>query len=569
MAKEVKVPKLGDNIDSAEITQVLVAVGDTLEAGQGLIELESDKATVEVPAPEAGVVKELRVASGDTVSEGQVILVLEAGEAESDTEQDASAQEAPPAEAADAEQQADPPAETEASGNATGGSTEVRVPKLGDNVDSAEITRVLVAVGDTIEAGQGLIELESDKASVEVPSPATGTVQELRVAEGDTISVDQVILVLSGGGASAAKTASKPAAKTEAKTEKAPVRSDQPAPGSAQLERPQGFTEPYEHQERAQEALPSPERVGDPAPAAPSVRRFARELGVDVHAVPGTGPGGRISKDDVKAYVKTRLQQPAASPAAAAGSPAVAVPPMPDFSRFGEIKTEKISNVRRATARQMSLSWSQIPHVTQFDSADITGVDAFRKSHGKAAEKAGGKLTVTAILLKICALALKRFPQFNASIDLANEQIVYKQYTHIGVAVDTPRGLVVPVLRDVNRKGLIELAVELGSVGQKARDRKLGPDDMQGAGFTISNLGGLGTTYFTPIVNWPEVAILGVGRASQQPVWQDNAFVPRLIMPLSISYDHRLIDGADAARFLRFIAEALENPLMLLMEGDL
>jgi pyruvate dehydrogenase E2 component (dihydrolipoamide acetyltransferase) len=295
------------------------------------------------------------------------------------------------------------------------------------------------------------------------------------------------------------------------------------------------------------------------------VRRFARELGVDIHSVKGQGPGGRISKDDVKAHVKALMNSPKAAASGASVS-ALEIPDMPDFSRFGEVKSEKMSNVRRATAKQMSLSWSQIPHVTQFDQADISEVEVFRKAQGKKVEAAGGKLTVTAILLKLCALALKRFPQFNASIDLKNEQIIYKQYCHIGVAVDTPRGLVVPVIRDVDHKGLITLAVELGEVGKKARDKKLSPDDMSGAGFTISNLGGLGTTYFTPIVNWPEVAILGVGRASLQPVWQDSQFVPRMIMPLSISYDHRLVDGADAARFLRFLAEALENPLSLLME---
>jgi pyruvate dehydrogenase E2 component (dihydrolipoamide acetyltransferase) len=282
----------------------------------------------------------------------------------------------------------------------------------------------------------------------------------------------------------------------------------------------------------------------------------------------GTGLRGRISKEDVKAWVKGTLQ---AGPAAVSGGQTMtlATPDLPDFSQWGAVHSEKLSPVRRATAAQMHRAWSQIPHVTQFDQADITEVEVFRKARAKQVEAAGGKLTVTAILLKICALGLKRFPKFNASLDLKNEQVIYKDYIHIGVAVDTPRGLLVPVLRNVDSKGVTSLSVELGEVAKKARDRKLGMEDLQGGGFSISNLGGLGTTYFTPIVNWPEVAILGVGRAQTMPVWRDGQFVPRQIMPLSLSYDHRLIDGADAARFLRFVAEALETPLMLLMEGDL
>lgn len=552
MAQEVKVPKLGDNIAEAEVVNVLVSVGDTISEGQSLIELESDKASVEVPSTAAGKVQELRVSPGDRVSEDQVILVLEGAVAEdtaSPPEPEAEAN-SPSSSDAPAAAEAPAPAKQADAGPASGGSQEVRVPKLGDNVGSAEITRVLVKAGETIEAGQGLIELESEKASVEVPSPYAGKITSLAVKEGDSVSEEQLILTLTGAAAASPDAADAPAATAE---------TAKPAPAVTSSAEP--VSKPSKPQPERAPMPAGPAQLGDPAPAAPSVRRFARELGVDVHTVKGSGPGGRISKDDVKAHVKTLLKAPAPA------SPGLQLPDMPDFSKYGEIKLEKISNVRRATARQMSLSWSQIPHVTQFDSADITHVEAFRKAQAKKVEAAGGKLTVTAILLKLTALALRRFPQFNASIDLKNDQIVYKQYCHIGVAVDTPRGLVVPVIRDVDQKGLMSLAVELGEVGKKARDKKLTPDDMSGAGFTISNLGGLGTTYFTPIVNWPEVAILGVGRAAHQPVWQDNAFVPRMIMPLSISYDHRLIDGADAARFLRFLAEALENPLSLLMEG--
>ena len=425
---------------------------------------------------------------------------------------------------------------------------EVKIPKLGDNIDKADILSILVSVGDTLEKDQSILELESDKASVEIPSPAAGVVTEIRVQAGDSVSEGTVVLLLSGSTAPAQPAAAAPSAPA--------------APAAAPVRKFVGHTEPYENEEPPVLGPVEPPSVGNPAPASPTVRRFARELGVDIHQVAGSGPKGRITQADVQRYVKQRLQQPVAAAAPAA----LAVPDMPDFARFGPVTHEKLSNVRRATAEQMTRSWTQIPHVTQFDQADITDVETFRKAKGKLAEAAGGKLTVTAILLKLCAMALKRFPKFNASIDLKNQEIIYKQYYHVGVAVDTPRGLLVPVIRDADTKGVIELSIELGESAKKARDRKLGPDDLQGATFTITNLGGLGTSYFTPIVNWPEVAILGVGKAQMQPVWKDGAFVPRMIMPLSISYDHRLIDGADAARFLRWIAEALENPFMLLLE---
>ncbi|MBF2052754.1 MAG: dihydrolipoyllysine-residue acetyltransferase [Candidatus Sericytochromatia bacterium] len=567
MTNEVKVPKLGDNVEAAEITAVLVAVGDSVSEGQSLIELESDKASVEVPSPAAGVVQSLAVAEGDSVSEGQLILTLAAGDsapaaakadvdAKADTKADAPAEALPAASSAAPDASEAPAAQPAAA--STSGTLDVQVPKLGDNVDSAEVIAVLVAAGDDVSEGQSLIELESDKASVEVPSPVAGKVLSVAIAVGDQARPEQVILSLQTSG-------SAPAAQASGSATSKPA-ADTPAPAPAPKADPQGVTAPYENQPRPELPAAEPLKPGQLVAAAPSVRRFARELGADIQRVPGSGPRGRISLDDVKRYVKGRLQAPAASSGSAVAQD---VPDLPDFSAFGPVSHEKMSPVRRATARQMQLAWSQIPHVTQFDQADITAAEVFRKQHGKPVEKAGGKLTVTAILLKICALALKRFPQFNASIDVKNEQIVFKQHYHIGVAVDTPRGLLVPVLRDVDKKGLIDLSVEMGQLAGKARDRKTGPEDLQGGTFTISNLGGLGTTYFTPVVNWPQVAILGVGRASMQPVWREGSFEPRLIMPLSVSYDHRLIDGADAARFLRWIAEALENPLLLLMEGDL
>lgn len=431
---------------------------------------------------------------------------------------------------------------------------EVKVPKLGDNVAVAEITQLLVAVGDILEKDQTVLELESDKASVEIPAPAAGRVLSLAVKTGDSVKEGDLILTLEeiSSGTVSVPQASSPAV-SKSPIEIQPPATPVPTPSPA-LSQPLLLAEQLE---------PLP---GSTIPAAPSVRLFARELGVNLRQVKGTGPRGRISKADVKRWVKNQLQAGPVNTSAA--TVVLGMPELPDFSQWGAIHTEKMTPVRRATALQMHRAWSQIPHVTQFDQADITEVEVFRKARAKQVEAAGGKLTITAILLKLCGLALKRFPKFNASLDLKNEQIIYKDYVNIGVAVDTPRGLLVPVLREVDRKGVTHLSVELGDIAQKARDRKLGSEDLQGAGFSISNLGGLGTTYFTPIVNWPEVAILGVGRAQTQAIWRESQFVPRQIMPLSLSYDHRLIDGADAARFLRFLVEALESPLMLLMEGD-
>jgi len=555
MQREINVPKLGDNVGAGEITQVLVAVGETISENQALIEVESDKAAVEIPSPAAGKVASLAVKVGDSVQEGSLILLLESA---AETAAATPVEKAPEVKSEPAVAAAPPP-----SPSVSTGPVEMRVPKLGDNVGAAEITQLLVAVGDVLSKDQAVMELESDKAAVEIPAPAAGKVLSLAVKMGDKVQEGDLVLVLEGStdastdsSKSASAGASKPAAASPAASPAAlPVaapRSQSGVEGSVETGPPDVL-----------EPLP-----GSALPAAPSVRLFARELGVDLRKVTGTGLRGRISKEDVKAWVKGTLQ---AGPAAvsAGQTMTLATPDLPDFSQWGAIHSEKLSPVRRATAAQMHRAWSQIPHVTQFDQADITEVEVFRKTRAKQVEAAGGKLTVTAILLKICALGLKRFPKFNASLDLKNEQVIYKDYIHIGVAVDTPRGLLVPVLRNVDSKGVTSLSVELGEVAKKARDRKLGMDDLQGGGFSISNLGGLGTTYFTPIVNWPEVAILGVGRAQTMPVWRDGQFVPRQIMPLSLSYDHRLIDGADAARFLRFVAEALETPLMLLMEGDL
>lgn len=572
MIQEIKVPKLGDGIDQAEVIAILVAVGDTIEKNQALLELESDKASVEVPATAAGTIKSIALSAGDSVSEGQLILTLEAAsESDSGSEPESKPALKPEATAANSvteptsdqpdSVQAEPEPDSQSSESGESQIQEIKVPKLGDGIAQAEVTAVLVAEGDTIEKNQTLIELESDKASVEVPSPAGGIIQSLAISEGDSVSEGQLILIL------------KTAASAQKATEKTQPQSASEAPSQQPVSEKKSnsaesaeslVTDEPETRPSAPRSVEQPISA-NPVAAAPSVRRFARELGVNIQTVSGSGIHGRISEGDVKLHVKGRLQSPAGSEGGAASFD---VPDLPDFAEQGPIEIEKLSNVRRATAKQMSLSWNQIPHVTQYDQADITELERFRKSQSKLMERAGGKLTVTAILLKVCAQALKQFPQFNASLDIKKEQIVYKKYYHIGVAVDTPRGLLVPVLQNADQKGLITLSLELNELAGLARDRKLSPAQMSGANFTISNLGGLGTTYFTPIVNWPQVAILGVGKATMQPVWQGESFEPRMMMPLSISYDHRLIDGANAARFLRWIAEALENPFTMMMQGE-
>lgn len=581
---EIHVPKLGDGVDGAEILSILVQAGDTLNEGDAILELESDKATVEVPATASGVIKSLEVSEGDTVSEGQLILTLEGADSSASGEDDApqestQADEADTAESDSAESKngtetaetADSSDDSSDDTGSTGGTVDLVVPKLGDGVDGAEVLNILVSEGDTLAKGDALLELESDKATVEIPSEVAGTLVQLKVAVGDTLSEGQVIGQVQSSGA-APKAASRTSSKAAPK--KKPQASETQAEPAAKKPLPQGVTEPQEHQPLPTEKAEAPS-LGNPVPAAPSVRRFARELGVNIQQVKGSGPRGRISEADVKAHVKAQMQNASqAGTSGASGTASTApgvshsLPAMPDFSQFGDVEIEKMNAVRRATAQQMSLSWQNIPHVTQFDQADITELEIFRKAQAKVMEKAGAKLTVTAMLVRICALALKKFPQFNASIDTEKQQIIYKKFYNIGVAADTPRGLMVPVLKDVSKKGFVDISVELNTLAKKARDRKISAEELQGATFTISNLGGLGTTYFTPIVNWPQVAILGVGRASQQPVWKDGEFVPRMIMPLSISYDHRLIDGADAARFLRWIAQALESPLTMMMESE-
>lgn len=420
---------------------------------------------------------------------------------------------------------------------------EVKLPELGDNVTQATVVGVLVKEGDRVEPGQPLLELETDKAVVEVPAEAGGVVQKVLVKVGDEVRPGQPILVLAGEAeAKAEEKPEPPAPKAEEKPEPAPKAQEEPPPA------------PKEAPPAPQEA-PSERRL---IPAAPSIRRLARELGVDLTRLRGTGLAGRITEEDVRRAAGLGEAAPAALPAAPA-------PRLPDFTKWGPVRREPMSGVRKATARAMAQAWSQVPMVTHFDEADITELEALRKQYAKKAEEKGFRLTLTAFLLKALALTLKAFPKFNASLDVEAQEIVYKDYIHIGVAVDTPHGLLVPVIRDVDRKGVLRLAEELQEISQRARERKLSPEEMQGATFSLSNLGGIGGTGFTPIVNWPEVAILGVSRSQMKPLWdpEKEAFVPRLVMPFSLTYDHRLIDGADAARFCRHLAGILEDPLGL------
>jgi pyruvate dehydrogenase E2 component (dihydrolipoyllysine-residue acetyltransferase) len=464
---------------------------------------------------------------------------------------------------------------------------EFRLPELGENVEKGDVVRVLVAAGDTVKVDQPVLELETDKATIEVPSTVAGKISAVNVKAGDKVKVGQVVLVVDADGAAPdAKPAEKkedaqdarqrdatvgaaPEAEGQGPTAPPPRPAPKPAPvvdisAGRAAQPPRAEPQPTRADAPAAHT-PHRESAGlelaPPVPAAPSVRRFARELGVNIGHVPGTGPGGRIGPEDVKQHVRTVVNGGAAFAPARSQQ-------LPDFSKWGDVEAKPMSNIRRSTAEHLDAAW-RAPHVTQHDKADVTELEAFRQQYAAKVERSGGKLTVTAILIKIAAMAVQRYPQFAASLDVANNAIVYKKYCHIGVAVDTPNGLLVPVIRDADRKSITEIAADLGALSQRARDKKLGLDDMAGGVFTISNLGGIGGTSFTPIINYPEVAILGVSRGTKEAVWRASsgggAFVARDLLPLSLSYDHRVIDGADAARFLRFICEGLEQPLTMVL----
>jgi pyruvate dehydrogenase E2 component (dihydrolipoamide acetyltransferase) len=556
MAKntEVKVPDIG-GYDDVPVIDVLVADGDTVEKDQPLLVLESDKATMEVPSPAAGVVHNFKIKLGDKVSQGTLICELEGGEATSGAGPVAAASPRPAADKAAAKPEPSPaktaPPSAPASTKAGGGTVDVKIPDIGDYT-GIPVIDVLVADGEAVEKDQPLLVLESDKATMEVPAPAAGTVRGLKLKVGDKVSQGDAVCALEGGAADDDARVEAPHAVP------APQPTAPPSPPPARTEAPTVAP--------TADRAPSRSAVSTDVPyAGPATRKFARELGVDLAQVKGSGPRGRIVVEDVQGFVKTRLAAPAKAVAAVGGS---GIPPIPaiDFSLFGAVETKPLARIRKLSAAHLSRAWLNIPHVTQTDDADITELEAFRKQQSEELAAAGGaKLTLLPILMKAVAASMKAYPEFNASLSADGESLVMKQYCHIGFAADTPNGLVVPVVRDVWSKGIAELSAECAALAKKARDGKLKPDEMKGGCFSISSLGGIGGSHFTPIVNAPEVGILGVSKAQMKPVWDGQTFQPRLMCPLSLSYDHRVIDGAYAARFIVHLGKLLADVRRLLL----
>ncbi len=525
-AKEVAVPDIGG--DEVEVTEIMVKVGDSVSAEQSLITVEGDKASMEVPAPFAGVVKEIKINTGDKVKTGSLIMVFEVAGAAGAA---APAQQAAPAAAPAA---------------AASGPKEVNVPDIGG--DEVEVTEVMVKVGDKIAAEQSLITVEGDKASMEVPAPFAGTVKEIKVSTGDKVKTGSLIMVFEVEGAAPAA----PAAKQEAAPAAQPAKAAAPAAAKADAKGEFAENDAYVH-------------------ATPVIRRLAREFGVNLAKVKGSGRKGRILREDIQAYVKDAVKRAESAPAAGAATggslPGLLPWPKIDFSKFGEVEEVELGRIQKISGANLSRNWVVIPHVTHFDKTDITDLEAFRKQQNVEAEKRklDVKITPVVFIMKAVATALEQMPRFNSSLSEDAQRLTLKKYINIGVAVDTPNGLVVPVFKDVNKKGIIELSRELMAISKKARDGKLTAGEMQGGCFTISSIGGLGTTHFAPIVNAPEVAILGVSKSAMEPVWNGKEFTPRLMMPISLSFDHRVIDGADGARFITIINNTLSDIRRLVM----
>ncbi|ADT69617.1 pyruvate dehydrogenase complex dihydrolipoyllysine-residue acetyltransferase [Pseudoalteromonas sp. APC 3356] len=537
--KEVTVPDIGD--DEVEVTEVMVAVGDSVEEEQSILNVEGDKAAMEVPAPFAGTVKEIKVNTGDKVKTGSLVFVFEVAGGDNDT-----------AAASDSKTQ-EKPAEKAASSKASESSTkEVSVPDIGD--DEVEVTEVMVAVGDSVEEEQSILNVEGDKAAMEVPAPFAGTVKEIKVATGDKVKTGSLIFVFEVAGSAPSDA---PAKQDEPKAESKPAAQAESKPTAAP----------------EKESAESFENNSAYAHASPVVRRLAREFGINLANVKGTGRKNRVVKEDVQNYVKQLVKQvesgqvPAAKGNAGGGELGLIPWPKVDFAKFGEIEEKKLSRIQKLSGKNLHRNWVQIPHVTQFDEADITSLEQFRKEQNALNEKKklGVKITPLVFVMKAAAKALAEFPTFNSSLSEDGESLILKKYINIGVAVDTPNGLVVPVFKDVDKKGIIELSRELMEVSVKARDGKLSSSDMQGGCFTISSLGGIGGTAFTPIVNAPEVAILGVSKSEMKPKWNGKEFEPKLMVPLSMSYDHRVIDGALAARFTVTLASYMSDIRQLVM----
>jgi pyruvate dehydrogenase E2 component (dihydrolipoamide acetyltransferase) len=542
---EVKVPDIGDFAE-VEIIELLVKPGDTVKAEQSLITVESDKASMEIPSSHAGVVKELKVKLGDKVKEGSLVVVLEAEAAGAATPAPAAAAPAPAAAPAAPAAAAAPVAP------ASGSTIDVVVPDIGD-FDEVTVIEVMVKAGDAIKVEQSLITVESDKASMEIPSSHAGVVKDVKVKVGDKVAKGSLVAVVQAAGGAAAPAAA--AAAPAPAVASAPVAAPSPAADKAV----------------PTAALPAHEptaATGTLPHASPSIRKLARELGVPLGEVKGSGPKGRITQDDIHGFVKgvmagstqTKAQSasaPAAAAATGGGIPGLLPWPKVDFAKFGPVERKDLSRIKKLSGANLHRNWVMIPHVTNNDDADITELEAFRVSTNKENEKSGVKVTMLAFVIKAVVSCLRKFPDFNASLD--GDQLVYKQYFHIGFAADTPNGLVVPVLKDADKKGLLQISSEMSDLAKKARDGKMGPADMTGGCFSISSLGGIGGTHFTPIINAPEVAILGLSKGYQKPVWDGKAFVPRLTLPLSLSYDHRVIDGASAARFNAYLGQLLAD----------
>ena len=560
---EIQVPDIGD-FDEVGVIELLVKPGDTVKAEQSLITVESDKASMEIPSSHAGVVKDLRVQVGDKVKQGSVVLTLEVvgavSESNSTPAQSQQAQAAIEKIAKTPTPSAAPVAAPAPDAAAPVGPIEVRVPDIGDFKDVAVI-ELLVKPGDTVKLEQSLFTVESDKASMEIPSPAAGVIKELKVKIGDTVNIGDLVAVLEGSAGNA------PAAVAPA----APAASAAPVPAAAVAAAAPPATA------IASASVPA-HQPGTPAAglphASPSVRKFARELGVPLDEVRGTGPKGRITQDDIQGFTKAVMggatqtkAQAAKAPAVSGGGSGVGLDLLPwpkvDFAKFGPVERKDLSRIKKISGANLHRNWVVIPHVTNHDDADITDLEAFRVQFNQENEKSGVKVTMLAFMIKAAVAALKKFPEFNSSLD--GDQLVLKNYFHIGFAADTPNGLVVPVIRDADQKGIVQISQEMGDLAKKARDGKLGPADMTGGCFSISSLGGIGGTHFTPIINAPEVVILGLSKGQMKPVWDGKQFVPRLMLPLSLSYDHRVIDGASAARFNAYLGQVLADYRRILL----
>ncbi|QHI97174.1 dihydrolipoyllysine-residue acetyltransferase [Xylophilus rhododendri] len=550
---EVKVPDIGDFKDVAVI-ELLVKPGDTVAADQSLMTVESDKASMEIPSSAAGVLKELKVKIGDTVNIGDLIAMLESDAAAAPAPAAAAPAPAAAAPAAAPAQASAPAPAAAAAPAAASGPVEVKVPDIGDFKD-VSVIELLVKPGDKVEADQSLITVESDKASMEIPSSAAGVLKELKVKVGDVVNIGDLVAILEGSAAAAPAPAA--AAPAPAAAAPAPAAAAPAGMASQPVER----TDPNAALPPHQPTTPT----GALPHASPSVRKFARELGVPLEEVKGSGAKGRITQDDVQNFTKAVMSGAASTKASAAKAPAsgggdgagLGLIPWPkvDFAKFGPVERKDLSRIKKISGANLHRNWVMIPHVTNNDEADITELEAFRVSTNKENEKSGVKVTMLAFVIKAVVAALKKFPEFNASLD--GDTLVYKQYFNIGFAADTPNGLVVPVLKDADKKGILQISQEMGELAKKARDGKLGGGDMSGGCFSISSLGGIGGTHFTPIINAPEVAILGLSKGQMKPVWDGKAFQPRLVLPLSLSYDHRVIDGASAARFNAYLGQLL------------